>query len=85
MVLLPINPCSVSGTVCPFAALRRFGLLSHRVSEIIEEDAIVAVSKLGFTWQHFRAAIANDYDEIFARVAAEHFDAAYITSAPLNV
>jgi putative tryptophan/tyrosine transport system substrate-binding protein len=29
------------------------------------------------------AVITNDYDEIFARLAAEHFDAAYITAAPL--
>jgi len=30
---------SVAGTDCPFAALRRFGLLSHKVSQIIEENA----------------------------------------------
>jgi putative ABC transport system substrate-binding protein len=39
---------------------------------------------LGFTWQRFRAAVANDYDEIFARLAVEHFDAAAIQPDPLT-
>jgi len=39
---------------------------------------------LGFSWQLFRAVVANDYDEIFARLAAEHFDAAYIQANPLT-
>ena len=34
--------------------------------------------------QIFRVASANDYDEIFARLAAEHFDAVIVTSHPLN-
>jgi putative tryptophan/tyrosine transport system substrate-binding protein len=44
-----------------------------------------AAGKLGITWQDFSAAVENDYDEIFARLAAEHFDAAYIPGTPLNV
>src|SRR5262249_26202642 len=35
--------------------------------------------------QVFQTAFANDYDEIFARLAAEHFDAALIPSDPFNV
>jgi putative ABC transport system substrate-binding protein len=33
----------------------------------------------------FRPSVASDYDEIFARLAAEHFDAAYISSNPFNL
>jgi putative ABC transport system substrate-binding protein len=29
--------------------------------------------------------VANDYDEIFGRLAADHFDAAYITQDPFTV
>jgi putative ABC transport system substrate-binding protein len=69
--------------------LRRLAIIGGlygdpKATEILEENATIAAGRLGFTWQHFRAAVANDYDEIFARVAAEHFDAAYITSAPFN-
>jgi hypothetical protein len=28
--------------------------------------------------------VANDYDEVFARIAAENFDGAYVPSDPLN-
>src|SRR5262245_36800710 len=54
------------------------------VSKITEEMQTIAESTLGITWQTFRAAVAGDYDEIFARLAAEHFDAAYIPSTPIN-
>ena len=54
------------------------------VSKIVEENSQIAASALGFTWQIFPAAVANDYDEIFARLAAEHFDAAYIPATPFN-
>jgi hypothetical protein len=47
--------------------------------KIGQEDGQIAASALGFTWQNFRALdVANDYDEIFARLEAEHFDAAYM-------
>jgi len=49
-----------------------------------EENRKIAASTLGLTWEVFRPAVANDYDEIFARLAAEHFDAAYIPSSPFN-
>jgi putative ABC transport system substrate-binding protein len=32
----------------------------------------------------FRPAVASDYDEIFARLAAEQFDAAYLPSTPFH-
>jgi putative ABC transport system substrate-binding protein len=51
--------------------------------EIVEENATSAARTLDFAWQQFRPVVPNDYDEIFARLAAEHFDAAYITAVPL--
>jgi len=51
-------------------------------SKIVEDDRQIAASALGFTWQVFLADGANDYDKIFARLEAEHFDAAYIPNAP---
>ena len=58
---------------------------SHpEVFKIAEEDRQSAASALGFTWQVFWAAAASDYDEIFARLATEHFDAAYIPNAQFN-
>lgn len=44
----------------------------------IEERATIAEQAHGVAWQMFRAAVANDYDAIFARIAAGHFDAAYV-------
>jgi hypothetical protein len=52
--------------------------------EIIEQYIAAAASKLGFAWLHFRPAVANGYDEIFARAAAKRFDAAYIIADPLR-
>jgi putative tryptophan/tyrosine transport system substrate-binding protein len=57
----------------------------QETGKIAEENWTIAASTLGFTWQLFRAAVVSDYDEIFARLAAEHFDAAYITGNPLNI
>src|SRR5215467_638989 len=50
----------------------------------VEEGAAVAAKRFGFSWQRFQAVLENDYDEIFARLAAEHYDAAYITSTSFN-
>src|SRR5262249_45374925 len=36
------------------------------------------------TWQIFRPAVENDYDEIFARRATEHFDAVNVIGLPFN-
>jgi putative ABC transport system substrate-binding protein len=49
----------------------------------VKESVTIASGKLGFSWQFFEIVV-NDYDEIFARLAAEHFDAAYIQTNPLN-
>jgi putative tryptophan/tyrosine transport system substrate-binding protein len=49
-----------------------------------EEDVTIAASRLGFTWQRFRPVVASDYDEVFARIAAERFDAALISPDPLT-
>jgi ABC-type uncharacterized transport system substrate-binding protein len=50
--------------------------------KIFGELSTIAESKLGR--QFFRAAVANDYDETFARLAAEHFDAVYVPAIPFN-
>jgi putative ABC transport system substrate-binding protein len=50
----------------------------------IEERATIAEQAHGVAWQMFRAAVADDYDAIFARIAAEHFDAAYVQADPLS-
>jgi putative tryptophan/tyrosine transport system substrate-binding protein len=49
----------------------------------LEKDLTDAATKLGFTWQAFYPAAPGDYDAIFARLAAEGFDAAYIEPGPL--
>jgi putative tryptophan/tyrosine transport system substrate-binding protein len=48
----------------------------------IEERA--AEQEHGVALQMFRAAVANDYDAIFARIAKEHYDAAYIQADLLS-
>jgi putative ABC transport system substrate-binding protein len=54
------------------------------VSKLQKEYGTIAASTLGFEWQTFPAAVANDYDEIFARLATEHFDGAFVPSTPFN-
>ena len=49
-----------------------------------EKDVTAAASTLGFTWQAFRAGVPEDYDRIFAGLAAEGFDAAYLPPSPLS-
>ena len=53
--------------------------------KIGEEDRQFAASRLGFTWHVFSAATAGDYDKIFARLEAEHFDAVNVPGNPLNI
>jgi putative tryptophan/tyrosine transport system substrate-binding protein len=48
-----------------------------------EKDVTDASTKLEFTWQAFAPAAAEDYDKLFARLAAEGFDAAYVEPGPL--
>jgi putative tryptophan/tyrosine transport system substrate-binding protein len=52
--------------------------------KINTELLIISANTLGITWQILTAVVATDYDEIFARLAAEHFDAAYIASNEFN-
>jgi len=55
------------------------------VSKVAGESITSAASTLGFTWQFFRPATVDDYDEIFARVAEQHFDAAFIPPVPSHI
>jgi putative tryptophan/tyrosine transport system substrate-binding protein len=48
-----------------------------------EKDVTEASTKLEFSWQAFNPAAGEDYDKIFARLAAEGFDAAYVEPGPL--
>src|SRR5262249_34539448 len=52
--------------------------------KISQEARQITASALGITWQVFWAAIASDYDEIFARLPAEHFDAVYVPNVPAH-
>jgi putative ABC transport system substrate-binding protein len=54
------------------------------VFKLREEYLQTAASGVGFTWQIFRAAAAVDYDEIFARLAAEQFDVVSVPGTPFN-
>src|SRR5262249_44455327 len=55
------------------------------MGKVFKEDLQSTASVLGLTWQLFDAAAASDYDEIFARLAAERFDAVYVPGHPLNI
>jgi hypothetical protein len=50
----------------------------------MENDVAKAAEKWGFTWQAFTAGKVDDYDEIFAQLEAEGFDAAYVGANPLT-
>src|SRR5262245_1168258 len=49
------------------------------VEKVAIEQSTIATNLLGITRQVFTPIVPSDYDEIFARIAAEHFDAAYIS------
>jgi putative tryptophan/tyrosine transport system substrate-binding protein len=53
---------------------------SPEEARIAEENRQIVASTLGLTWEVFQAAVENDFEEIFARLSSEHFDAAYIRS-----
>jgi putative ABC transport system substrate-binding protein len=55
------------------------------ITKVIEENVTSAARTLGFSWQLFQPAADNDYDYIFATLAANRFDAAYIQADPLNL
>ncbi len=48
----------------------------------MQNETIAAAKTLGFTWEIFYPAVPEDYDLIFARLAAEGFHAAYIWPGP---
>jgi len=52
--------------------------------KIAEDDRQTSAIALGLTWQIFRPAVENDYDEIFARLATEHFDAVNVIGLSFN-
>jgi putative ABC transport system substrate-binding protein len=52
--------------------------------EVTKENLAIAANTLGINWQLFQAVVASDYDAIFARLATEHFDAAYLLSDPFT-
>ena len=51
-------------------------------AEQLTKDATAAASTLDFAWQVFSVTAPEDYDRIFARLAAEGFDAAYVPPGP---
>jgi putative ABC transport system substrate-binding protein len=55
------------------------------VLKIAQEHVKEMESVLGIDWQPFISVDGNDYDEIFARIAAEHFDAVHIGADPFTV
>ena len=48
------------------------------MKESIPSDIINPLEPLA--WQVFTPVVPSDYDEIFARIAAEHFDAAFVSA-----
>jgi hypothetical protein len=55
-----------------------------KTKEILEEKLTIAARTLGYAFQYFDAVVASDYDEIFARIERERFDAAYIATGPAH-
>ena len=49
----------------------------------LENDFTALAEDQGFTWQAFYPVAVADYDAIFARLAAEGFNAAYVAPSPL--
>jgi len=61
--------------------LRRLAIIDTSIDpirrEIVDERITIGARRLGFGWKRFRP-VANNYDDTFDRLAAEHFDAACI-------
>src|SRR5262249_7493036 len=58
--------------------------IDQKSIENIEQNIKMASNALGLSWQHYEAGILDDYNDIFQRIAAEHFDAAYIVAGLFN-
>jgi putative ABC transport system substrate-binding protein len=52
--------------------------------EQIERDATAAAKILGVSLQAFMAAVPEDFDDVFGRLAAQQFDAAYVVPGPVS-
>ncbi len=50
----------------------------------LEKDLTAAAASLGFRWTIFYPADGKDIDELFARLAADGFDAAYVVTNPVT-
>jgi len=68
-------------TLARLAIIWRAGI-DPLYAELATKDATAAASTLGFALQVFSAAVPEDYDRIFAQLAAEGFDAAYVPPGP---
>ena len=68
-----------------FRRLAFIGLADQKNSQIVAEYLSAAARSFGFEWQHFRPVVATDYDAIFAHLATEQFDGAYIQADTLSV
>jgi putative ABC transport system substrate-binding protein len=61
-----------------------FAQLPPEAFKIREEEQQIVANTFGITWQIFRPAVENDYDEIFARLETEHFDAVVVIGFSYN-
>jgi putative tryptophan/tyrosine transport system substrate-binding protein len=65
------------------AVIRRRLGSSPQIAELLTKDANAAASTFGFAWQDFTADVPEDFDNIFAQLAAEGFDAVYVQPSSL--
>jgi putative ABC transport system substrate-binding protein len=59
-------------------AIIRPAIRNPQIAELYTKEANAAASALGFAWQAFTTNVPEDFDSIFAQVAADGFDAAYV-------
>jgi putative ABC transport system substrate-binding protein len=69
--------------------LSRLALIGQKGSDRVEDELMSsqlnhAADVLGFSWQVFNLNRAEDVDKVFADLAAEGFDAAYIAATAVN-
>jgi putative ABC transport system substrate-binding protein len=48
------------------------------VFKLLETNAAIAAKQFGVSYEIFRPAVPEDYDQIFSHLSDQHFDAAYI-------
>jgi len=49
-----------------------------KVFELLEANAAIAAKQFGISYEIFRPAVPEDFDQIFSHLSDQHFDAAYI-------